>query len=521
MQTYPPPQHTVPPNNESGEIINFPALKNWILLVLRATRSRKRLVFGTALLLGVLAAVIANALPKSYRSSCRLLAQRNAVLAVQGDNAMDITPTHAAKELISKQENLIGIVKETNLLKEWKAHRPFVLRMKDKLTALVSKPPDDKQMTEALADYLLTKMQVFSEDTTLTIQVDWRDPVLAFQLVEAAQRAFLEAKHVQEVSTVAESVSILEGHAAALGAQINVEVAEMQALMERKRAEGLKKIAKPSDAKELPSASPPRPAAPGGPTPAELDALEKQQRRMSELATMIDAKTRMINEFDAARVRRVADLTGKLTEQRATYTEQHPLVAETEQALRAGSEESPQVSRLRAELKPLQEEYQELKKASAASPTRRVGGTGAPVLEAGGAGLGDVIRIEQAGAQDADPEVAYARSKLQFAISNYQALQDQIRRGRIDLDTAQAAFKYRYTVVKPAEVPKGPISPKVPLIVIAAVIGGLFIGVVIAMSKELNAGILFEPWQIQHATGLPVLVAIQLGEGDRRSKKGP
>lgn len=518
MQTSPPPQHTVPPGNEAGEIINFPALKNWILLVMRATRSRKRLVFGTALVLGALAALIASALPKSYRSSCRLLAQRNAVLALQGDNAMDITPTHAAKELISKQENLIGIVKETNLLKEWKAHRPFVLRMKDKLTALISKPPDDKQMTDALADYLLTKMQVFSEDTTLTIQVDWRDPVLAFQLVEAAQRAFLEAKHVQEVSAVAESVSILEGHAAAVSAQINIEVAEMQALMERKRAEGLAKATKPSEAKEQSSATPARPAAPAGPTPAELDALEKQQRRMSELATMIDAKTRMINEFDAARVRRVADLTGKLTEQRATYTEQHPLVAETEQALRAGSEESPQVARLRAELKPLQDEYQELKKASAATPTRRFGASGAPVLEAGGAGLGDVIRIEQSGAQDADPEVAYARSKLQFAISNYQALQEQIRHGRIDLDTAQAAFKYRYTVITPAEIPKGPMSPKVPLIIIAALIGGLFIGVVVAMSKELNAGIIFEPWQIQHATGLPVLVAIQLGQGDRRSK---
>ena len=55
-----------------------------------------------------------------------------------------------------------------------------------------------------------------------------------------------------------------------------------------------------------------------------------------------------------------------------------------------------------------------------------------------------------------------------------------------------------------------------PLIIVAALVAGLLIGVIVAASQELQAGIIHEPWQIEHATSLPVLAAIQIGDGSNK-----
>ena len=52
--------------------------------------------------------------------------------------------------------------------------------------------------------------------------------------------------------------------------------------------------------------------------------------------------------------------------------------------------------------------------------------------------------------------MVYARGQLRDAMDKYAALRAQIQTAQIDLETAQAAFKYRYTVVTPAHLPKTP-----------------------------------------------------------------
>ncbi|MDQ2643951.1 MAG: hypothetical protein M3020_09065 [Myxococcota bacterium] len=505
-------------DHATAEIIDFGAIRDWLVFAVSAIRQRKRLLLLVSVGIVALATVVTTAIPKTYRVNCRLLAQRNTVLQLRGDTGSgESAPTRAAADLVLRRENLLNLVKQTDLVRAWRENRNWLLRIKDRVTSLAAPPQTEKQMVDAMADTLASKMQVWTDETSVTIQVDWRDPLIAYRLVDAARRNFLEAKHVQEVSSVAESASILEGHAATTRTQIDEAVEEIQALRERKKNEKKEEDAAPPP---KPSAAPvaARPAAPPPPKlNPEQEALKEQQaRRLSELPVVIESKERSINELEGFRLRRQAELQARLQETKAQYTDEHPTVLDAKQALQAASQESPQVTKLRADLKQLRGEYESLRAATGDTSKPRIGAGRYPgVTES--RGLGDVIRIEQESAEERDPEVEYARAKLRFAISNYQGMQEQIHRARIDLDTAQAAFKYRYTTVTPPEVPKGPIAPKVPLIIVAALIGGLVIGSIAAVALELHEGIISASWQIKRATSLPVLATMRTPELPRHS----
>ena len=472
----------------------------------RAGKQRRKLVFGVAGVMFVLALIIVNVIPKTYRVQCRLLAQKNSALALRGDTGGE-SATKSASDLVMRRESVVNLVKTTHLSSHWKTHRSALARAKDKVKSWVSTPPSEEQEINALTDYLLTRMLVYSDDTSVTFQVDWRDPVMAYRLVDAAQRGYLEVRHVQEVSSLAEAVSILEGRASTVREQINTAVSELQALRDRKQKE---------EKSKLPEKEPPKPLAAAQPSPGVKPALrespeviERRQQRIAELNVGIDAKERMLSELEGTRVRRLNDLQAKLQALRATYTEQHPSVTEAKQGIISASQESPQVAHLREELKALRAQ---LKEVNGGVPARVAGGaqSGRPASVTPGGGLGDVIRIEQESAEERDPEVEYARSQLRFAISNYQNLAAEIGKTVVDLKTAEAAFKYRYTMVTPPELPKGPIAPKAVPIVLAALVAGLLIGLVGAVALELREGTLYAPWQVEQGLSLRVLSRVSM-----------
>jgi hypothetical protein len=254
------------------------------------------------------------------------------------------------------------------------------------------------------------------------------------------------------------------------------------------------------------------------PKPVDESAL----RRRSELSVMIEAKRRAVTELEEFRRKRIAELQSELESRRASYTEVHPAIVDLKHAITAASKESPQVSKLRGDLRELEGEFSTLGGAAKAAdpdavPTPRVGsgGTWSSTGAARNKLSGDVIRIEQGSAEERDPEIEYARSKLKFSITAYQALEDKIQRARIDLDTAEAAFKYRYTVVAPPEVPRGPMSPKVPLVLIAAAVVGLLVGLLGAVAVDLRRGVFQESWQVEQFLTLPVLGSVEASQAPR------
>ena len=67
------------------------------------------------------------------------------------------------------------------------------------------------------------------------------------------------------------------------------------------------------------------------------------------------------------------------------------------------------------------------------------------------------------------------------------------RDAQIELDTAEVAFRYRYTTVRPARLPRKPDAPNVVLLVAGALVAGLGAGVVRAVFQELRAQALLSP----------------------------
>ncbi len=98
----------------------------------RSVGRHRRLVLGAAAATLLLALIAVIVLPKQYHVSTRLLAQKNLVLALPGEEGNGRSPTSAAVETILRRDNLEAIVRETNLVEEFSLHRAPLLGLKDR-----------------------------------------------------------------------------------------------------------------------------------------------------------------------------------------------------------------------------------------------------------------------------------------------------------------------------------------------------------------------------------------------------
>jgi uncharacterized protein involved in exopolysaccharide biosynthesis len=109
-----------------------------------------------------------------------------------------------------------------------------------------------------------------------------------------------------------------------------------------------------------------------------------------------------------------------------------------------------------------------------------------------------------------DPAVS---AQLSTALSKYSELRGEIRSARIRLDTAQAAFNYRYKIVAPASLPAKPHKPKVPMILAIGVLAALGLALLVPIALELKTGIIVERWQV-HQLPIPVLGELSMPPRD-------
>jgi uncharacterized protein involved in exopolysaccharide biosynthesis len=109
-----------------------------------------------------------------------------------------------------------------------------------------------------------------------------------------------------------------------------------------------------------------------------------------------------------------------------------------------------------------------------------------------------------------DPAVS---AQLSTALSKYSELRGEIRSARIRLDTAQAAFNYRYKIVAPASLPGKPSKPKVLNVLVIGLLGALALALLVPIALELKTGIIVERWQV-HALKIPVLGELSLPPRD-------
>jgi len=457
-----PPPRDLAEDVSHEDLFDWAKLRRYLVFSLGSVRRRPWLfVLVVSAMVGLTAGALA-VLPKTYQVDCKLLAQKNSVLAVRADANLNDQPAHSAVEMIVRHENLQALIRQTDLLQEWPRRRAPILRFKDWVMGHFRAPPDEAQQMEALTGLLEKQLNVWTNlsEGTVNIGLHWPDPVMAYRLVDAAQQNFLEMRHVLEISTISEQISILEGHAAKLKQDIDKQVAELQRVRDQNA---------PKSARAARRAPEPRPA----PVDPEVE----------ELRRTLQARQRAIADLEDMRRRHLLDLQTRLAEQQAVFSENHPIILDLKESIQSLSRESPQLATLRQEEADLRRQL-----AARGADLQQI--PGVPALPA------DLFRTDMAFAGE-DSSTEYARSQLRFAAQQYASMQERINAAQVDLDTARAAFKYRYRMVVPPQIPNGPIKPKASLMMVAAVVAGLLLALFTTTLADLRSGLVLERWQLE------------------------
>jgi len=471
--------------HQSSDLIDYRKMKESTGFVFRSVRRHRLLATAVFTFVVVGAGTGLAVMPKSFRVETRLLVQLDPLLRSlaepgRAQSDAEASPLRSAVDMITARANLVAIIQRTDLLNEWSRHRAPALRVKDFLVFKLFGEVSEKDRLEGLVDLLRRRLVVWYEaggqpnQGTVNISINWPDGHMAFRLVEAAQQGYIEARHLADMSALAEVNSILATHASAWRAEA------------LEAADALRKARGPKHSRAA------APAQPAPPAPIQR-AKELPDPEVERLSGLLAAKQRAMNDLDDPRLRNLADLQKRLAEQRTIYTDRHPSVIATQDRIDALSQESPQVTALRKEAKDLEAELMTHRSKPVDSHVE-------PPLPA------PIPRMELPPRDEVeDPEVESARARLKFALENYQNLRARADSATLELEARRAAFKYRFTVVVPAEPPKGPAKPNVAAVGAAAVIAGLLLAAFAAAFADLRGGRIVETWQVERALELPVL----------------
>ena len=464
------------------QLIDLQLLRHHAGFVLHSV-GRRKVLAGLAflLVLGMTGGVLA-VLPRTYRVETQLLAQKNSLMPALGNPGRTVpsdadAPTRAAHEAVLRRDNLVSLMKQTDLMNRWEATRPRLLRIKDWVIDTFGPTRTDEERLQSMIDYLEKQLWVTTTDDTVSMGIDWPDAEQAYRLVDAAQQNFLEQRHQVEVSAIAETISILEGHAQNLKESID------QAMDDLTRAEAAKSKGRGILAMPLPVRRDP--------------AFDAQRAQASEMRVMLDSKRQAIKELEEFRRRRLAELQVELAQQRAVYSDAHPAVAKVLQSIAALQKDSPQLLALRQDERQLISEYEKVARvpAPAAAPGSSPGTPGSSAR-----------RPATGGPEETNAELA--RTRLRFAMAKYDSLLERIDSAKIELDTARAAFKYRYSTIRPPLFPKHPTKPNIPLVLTAGLMLAVLSMFGAATLADLRSRRILEPWQIERLLELPILGAL-------------
>lgn len=471
---------------EGNELFDRQLAKEYLAYGLGAISRRKLL--AAAVFLVALGSTIASlfVLPKTYFAETRILVQSSQMKPGNWGHPIPGDPevaTRAASETILRRDSLVVLIKQTDLIDSWRLSRAPLMQLKDDLFAQIFGPLTGEDKLNALVGTLEKKLRVITLDGTVTIWISWPDAQMAYRLVEAAEQNFLETRHVAEVSNIVEAIAILEGHAN------NVRDSMLEEIDRRGETTSVK-----ADGSLL----------------ARLAWREAQDPELIELKVMLQAKRRLIQDLEDFRHRRLAELTAELERQQSVHAPSHPAIVNLEQTIFALSRESPKLVELHKEEQELLADYG--KRGGSTEDT--VGrGTLKPRLslpEAAKPAMPQTVAIKrERPAPNDDLSIEYAKTRLSTALSKYDGLLERIDAARIELDTARAAFKHRYSVITPPQVPYRAAKPSVKMVIAGGFIAALALAIFAAIAADLRAGRIYARWQIERLLNLPIVAEVQ------------
>jgi hypothetical protein len=452
------------------------AVKERIAEAARSAKRRKGLSFVVVMICGALTVLGAIFAPRSYEVEARVLVQRTQ--AITGAQPQQLSPEEARnieseyREQVMAHDNVIAIVRQNNLVARWDEMRQPHRRLLEKINRKLGKPPPtEDEIFEALVTNIQHRMKVWVDATTVTIKIDWSEPEAARDIIDAAVKNFLDARFQSEVGVIPERLKILEAGLT----QAHTEMVNAGAELHRQQ-----KLANPKERfniliPNLPAGVQDRPEPTDPAQKARLDNVRAQ------IAVLQEAK-----------LRHEAELRQELMQKQRTLADGHPEVIALKQNIDTSRADSPQLAQLKAEERNILADIAAKQRSAAdARPAPPK-----PVVQP--------LPTETVPTAGPTKNLQDAQVQFEAASKKFGDFDTQLQAARIDMRTQEAAFKNRYKVTHPAEVPAGPKRPVGFIAILIGVMSTIAAVLAVAGLADRFSGIFFEPRDVRDRLGLPV-----------------
>ena len=510
-----PADATGGPEEEEGGQLDLAAIRDYATFALSAPGRHKVLSIVVFLLIVAFTRLLLWGLPRTYHVESTLLAQKNTQIAAiaLGDRSggSGDAPTRLVTQTVLRRDNLLALVQKTGLVKSWDQSRAPAQQLKDWLMAKLGRIPSEADKIEALVGILEGVISVrldvdWQGEGTLTFAVDWPNPLMAYKLAVAAQQNFLESRHMSETENISEAISLMQVRTESVRSEIDALALKIDAATAA-RGEAAQAAA---DEKPQPEERrrPRTPAAPAPDTTAMM-AAEASRGEAASVKAEWESKKAAIRELEEGRQRHLLELQGRLTELRVTYSDSHPIVADARRTIDMFSQPSAQVVQLRQEAAQLEVRYHELTGGAPDAPTSGLSLLLLQPRPSGGRSGSIYTRRSMASAaapsEDDDRPMEFLRAQLRMQMESYDRLMERIDAARWELDAAEVAFKYRYTLIRPAQMPSAPSKPNMTMIGIGGTLAAFLLALLAAVLADFRRARILERWQVERMLDLPVL----------------
>jgi len=432
-------------------------------LLRRALRRHWLAIPVVTLLFVGAAATAATLLPRTYAGEARILVRKGtSVMSAVTDPRRAIVPGfdapgQSAVELALSRAALERIVREGDLVAQFRANRPPLLAAVDGLRVRLLGPLPPEEEAEAVLGLVRARLQVSYGDEIVRIRVRWWDGEGVERILTQAVAAFLAERERLDIETLERSHSILADAVASMRGEVSDRVTDFQ----RARAAAL------------------------GATAPQVKQVPPPSVRVGQLRDRLLEKRAYREELERQRRQRLAALQVQLAQQAEALGPANPDRLATERALAGLQGEDDAMRRAR------------LEETGAIDEFVAAGGS----LDVFGESSQDEPMLDPSVARpDDDPTVIAARAELRLRVDGYQDLAMRLENARLELETAKAALPFRYMVTHPPERPRRPVAPAVPLILVGGLLAGLGAGVLLALAWTVRAE--------ARAAGIPVLVRL-------------
>jgi uncharacterized protein involved in exopolysaccharide biosynthesis len=443
-------------------------------------------------------------LPRTYTTTARVTARRESIMPALAHPKRSLpfyadNPSHLAPEMSLREDHLRELIKRVDLTTKFTSRRPDLLRIKDSVLDFVLGPLTPAEFEKMLMGSIEKNVLVSTDKDVVTITGTWRDPDTAAELVDTIKDMFIDERRHLEVDPIKDTIKLLQDEVRTTTAGVDNAFAELRLLRQAEKSENARQARRLRSEIDTERVKILR---------REMDQKEAQRQEREEVTrvqALLVSKRRSITELETNRSRQTMELRSQLANLETRLGEKHPDRVALQQSLRSMQVPPWELADLKKQEESLSQDFArlggketlEMAQAALSAP---------PPPEARSASS----ELLGKASEDEDEAVLHKRTQLRMLIDQSQDLQERLLGARIEQRVAEDAFRFRYFVLRDAEPPKKADKPAPVMILLGGVFAGLFLGMLMALARDIRSGRVFHAWQLERQVGVPLLGEVEV-----------